>query len=145
MTAQSSLAELVEQLEPVLKSHGFTFTAEHDAVSSGGPFANGYFVRGPLRIGVIVRGTTLGLPVYELGEYNAGHNDVVRLLGRADDARLQWDPDEYQLLARNGYEPIEAFLVDLSTIVLPALRASQDSLASLLATAHAERLRKFGM
>jgi len=145
MTPTASLRQLADRVAAVLGPEGFTFAEGEGAVSSGGPFTNGFFVRGPLRIGLIVRGETLGLPVYETNKHNAGHDDIVRFLGHADDALLRWDPKAFRAFASDGSDPIAAFVHDLSRIILPALRTSPDAFAALVSSAHAARLRSWGL
>jgi len=145
VTPKSLLTDLAARVARVLEPKGFAFAPDQETSSSGGPFANGFFVRGPLRIGLIVRGETLGLPVYQWGEHSAGHDDVVRLLGHADDALLRWDPDAFRAFGADGTDPGEAFVGDLSRIVLPAMTASPEGFAALISSAHAARLRSWGL
>ncbi len=122
----------VEKLRPGLSSRGFEYSMGDQAVSSGGPFAVGFFRRGMLEIGLIVRDRiALGCPNYSSGHGSAGHHHLIWALGAEGKEHLapgKWLSFE----ARTGGDPFEALRHDLEAIVLPALDESEAQfLASL--------------
>jgi hypothetical protein len=62
--SQAVLDGIAGRPRPLLEPLGFTFDHGDQAVSSGGPFATGFFSRGPFHIELIVRDDRLGLPNY---------------------------------------------------------------------------------
>ena len=130
---QRKLEEVARRLQPVLAPAGFRFESDGRGFSSGGPFAAGYFIRRrpPFRIGLVVRGDSLGMPSYEWGPTVRGHQDVMRVLGQEDDALLQWNKWErkattkWTLLRKNRVDVVEALASDLGNIILPALESGK--------------------
>jgi hypothetical protein len=58
LVERATLTAGIEKLRPSLGARRFEYSAGDDAVSSGGSFAVGFFRRGPLEIGLIVRNRT---------------------------------------------------------------------------------------
>jgi hypothetical protein len=135
--SQSTLERTAADLAPVLEPHGFEFGLGDTGVSSGGEFATGFFSRPPIRIGLVVRGKTLGLPNYEYGEVISGHDDLVRALGRGDEARLRWDSQQRRLVASDGADVVSALVSDLEKIIMPSLERSPDDFRIAVNAAHA--------
>src|SRR5947209_16990090 len=77
------------RLGPLLEDAGFRSEQGGEGVASGGSFATGFFRRGSLEIGLIVRGSNrFGCPNYSEGNGYAGHDDMMWALGRESDAQL---------------------------------------------------------
>jgi hypothetical protein len=129
----------VAKLKPLFTSHGFEYSSGDQAVSSGGPFATGFFRRDKLEIGLIVRdGNRLGCPNYSEGHGYASHGDVFWALGRAGEARLV--PADFLFYkARDGGDSFDALQQDFEQVILPALQHSPDGFSAAIARAH----RKF--
>lgn len=122
----------IEILRPGLSTRGFQYSMGDQAFSSGGPFAVGFFRRGKLEIGLIVRNAiVLGCPNYSSGQGYAGHASLIWALGA--EGKEQLVPDDWvSVKARDGGDPFEALRHDLDGIVLPALDESEAQfLASL--------------
>jgi hypothetical protein len=143
-TSRAVLDGIAGRLRPLLEPLGFAFAHGDQAVSSGGPFATGSFSRAPFHIELIVRGDRLGLPNYRWDPalWTAGHDDLVRALGRHDDARLLWDQSAWQVTGRNGEAAVDALTADLAGIILPVLQTRPDALREAIATAHAAFQRR---
>jgi hypothetical protein len=125
----------VAKLQPLLTSLGFE-SGSDGGVSSGGPFATGYFRRGKLEIGLIVRnGDQLGCPNYSEGRGYASHTDMFWALGRAGEARLI-PGDSLSYKASDGGDPFDALFADFEQVILPALQESPDTFSAALARAH---------
>jgi hypothetical protein len=123
---QEALRRGVQRLTPTLTAHGFQYTDGDQAVSSGGPFAVGFFRRGPLELGLIIRSRDrLGCPNYSVGHGYAGHGSLVWALG-ADGTERLIEVEHVHMKDRDGGDGFDALLEDLETIILPTLCASED-------------------
>ena len=99
---QSFLETGVARLLPLMATRGFMYEGGEQAVSSGGPFATGFFRRGKLEIGLIIRNKNqFGCPNYSEGRGYAGHEDLFWALGH--DRELNLIPgDFFSYKARKG-------------------------------------------
>jgi len=125
-TAERATLEAgIERVRAALGARGFEYSRGDQAVSSGGPFAVGFFRRGNLEIGLIVRDSVaLGGPNYSVGRGYAGHHHLIWALGAEGTEQLVAG-DSVSFKARTGGDAFEAFRHDLESIVLPALDASE--------------------
>lgn len=129
---REALRRGAQKLLPTLTAHGFQYTEGDQAVSSGGPFAVGVFRRGQLELGMIVRsGDRLGCPNYSVGQGYAGHGSLVWAL-REDGNERPVEDEHVHMKDRDGGDGFDALLQDLETIILPALRASEESFFAAL-------------
>lgn len=135
------LRSIVAKLDPVLVPHRFSFQHEHEGRSSGGAFANGFYVRGETRIGLIVR-DALGQVVYEQGEGSMGHTDYMGELGHAETCRFVFDEERWIAVDRNGGAPVDALIHDLQTFAGDFLRGDLNRFSEALAEARARWLRR---
>jgi hypothetical protein len=140
------LEDIAARVGSLLEPLGFTFGHGDRAVSSGGPFATGFFSRAPFHIELIVRDDRLGLPNYrwDPAEWTAGHFDLVHALGRDEDTHLLWQPSGYQVIGRDGEAAADALIADLAAIILPVLQTNPDALREAITTAHAAFQRRLG-
>lgn len=139
------LRAIVARLDPVLTPHGFSFHSEYNGVSSGGAFTNGFYVRLPIKIGLIVRGEKLGCPNYDWNEYQTGHNELIERLGSVKDSVLRFDSsfDKWELVTIDGRDVIDAFVADIETIILPAMINTPEKFAHAVITSHESRLARW--
>ena len=142
-----TLQEIVARLGPILNPHGFHFDTEYNAVSSSGPFENGHYERSPIRIGLIVRGTHLGCPIYEYGKHHIGHNELLEHLGRAEDALLRFDErlDKRELVTKDGRDVVDALVADIEDIILPTILDDRKSFKKAVKAAHRKNLAEMGI
>ena len=142
--AKKELATLVTVLDPILTPHGFTFFPGDTGVSSGGGFANGHYRQSTNELGLIYRGSELGCPNYVSEGVGAGHHELMRELGRAEDCALWFDDalDKWCLVARDGRRVTDALVADLSTIVLPCLSQTPAVYRSALGRAFETRMNR---
>ncbi len=132
------LREAVRQIDEVLVPWGFQFQPGECGSASAGDFANGYYVRGPIRIRLIWRDMHgLGCVLYEFEEerrqgylhdrttWGIGHPGYMRAVGRGEDCALI--ERGISSVARHGNDVVAAFLRDL-----------RDHAAATLATENAE-------
>lgn len=121
-----------ERLLASLSAHGLKYSRGDQGVSSGGPFAVGFFRRGALEIGLIIRsGNELGCPNYSAGRGYAGHGDLMYVLGVAGREELVED-SRWAFKERDGGDPFEALRHDLESILLPALASSETQFLAAL-------------
>jgi hypothetical protein len=140
--SRAVLDGVVGRLRSLLEPLGFDFAHGDQGVGSGGRFATGSFSRAPFRIELIVRGGRLGLPNYRWDRALAGHDDLVRALGRHDEAHLLWDESAFQVVTRDGEAAVDGLIADLAGIIVPVLQTSPDALREATATAHAAFQRR---
>jgi hypothetical protein len=135
--AKKELAALVAILDPILAPYDFVFTSGESGVSSGGGFATGCYCRATEEIGLIFRGATLGAPNYTSGNFNTDHNGLMRELRRDNSCALWFDDslDKWELVVRNGSSVTDAFVADLTKIVLPCIVETPDVFRAALASA----------
>ncbi len=113
--------DLVHELEPLLNEHGYKFESGNSGTSSGGAYANGYFVNDKVRIGFIFRGMNLGLIIYETTYSNIGHDSIFSHLGKPLEQELLYNSSEKKSYARKG-RISSAILSDLNNHILPYFR-----------------------
>ena len=143
MTAeQTELERIAKRLAPTLEPVGFAFRHDKRGVSSGGPFASGYYVRGPLSLGLIVR-RRLGMVTYEANERSIGHDDLMIVLGHENDSEFMFSQTAMEAVGRSGQDPVSALLHDLDRYVRPLLEADDSVLIGLIDAGHRERMRRF--
>ena len=134
-----------ERLLAPLSAHGFAYSRGVQGVSSGGPFAVGFFRRGPLEIGLVIRsGHELGCPNYSAGRGYAGHADLMYELGAAGREQLVED-SWWAFKGRDGGDPFDALRHDLESIVLPALASSEPQLLAALGRGVERSLASIGL
>lgn len=127
----------VRKLRALRKQHGFEY--EPGEYSTARSFATGFFRRGKLEIGLIVRSKDrLGCPNYSEGHGYAGHEDLFWALGQEGEAWLR-EGEFLSYHARDGGDPFRALKHDLEAVILPALEDSPKDFSKALARAH----RKF--
>lgn len=126
----------VAKLRPLLVADGFKYYSGDQAASSGGSFATGFFRKGNLEIGLIVRNRKqLGCPNYSEGHGYAGHTDLFSALGRQEEQNLvAGDYLSYQ--AKDGGDPFDALFTDFEQVILPALRKSPIDFSAAISRAH---------
>ena len=134
----NALVAGVELLEPLLKQAGFSYRSGDSAASSGGPFANGFFVRDEIELGLIVRsGCRMGVPNYTRGHGYASHHQVLAALGVEKESMLT-QPDHFSYSAKNGGDTFQALYEDLRDLVVPFLERSEDDFRAAIDTAAKE-------
>jgi hypothetical protein len=95
--SETRLLEIVERLKPILEPLGYLFSLEQKAVSSGGPFANGFFKKDRLQIGLIWRNLSgLGLVIYENGKFSVGHDEIMKYLNHSKIYKLSFDRNSWE-------------------------------------------------
>ncbi|MFO0812630.1 MAG: hypothetical protein U0796_05395 [Gemmatales bacterium] len=139
------LLAIVARLDPILNPHGFVFEAEHNAVSSGGPFSNGFYIRPPVKIGLIVRYDELGLPNYDYGKFLCGHDDLIKRLGRASESAVRFNEKQWAVETTDGRDIVDAVVDDIEKIILPTLLNDPAAYENAVTAAHKERLAGWGI
>jgi hypothetical protein len=142
---RKGLLEMVARLDPILNPHGFTFVSEGNAVSSGGPFANGFYVRLPIKIGLVVRDSTFGMPVYYWGECHCGHDDLIAKLGRLPESTVRFNEERWSLETTDGGNIVDAVVADVENIILPTILRDPAEIQGAVAASHKERMARWGV
>jgi len=144
-TERRTLEDGIELIEGLLRSYGFErYPSDDDGVSSGGSFATCEFRRDDLEFGLIVRHQTkLGCPNYSEGKGYAGHQDMIRHLGKAGSERLVAG-EFLSFEDRLGGNPFQALKYDLQEILLPTLQQAEAEFRAAIRKAHGERMRSLG-
>jgi hypothetical protein len=136
-----ALLAYVERLDPVLHPHGFTFKLEQDGVSSGGPFASGFFRNDWLGIGMIVRYNGLGAIIYETPEADASHDSVIKLLGETQNQKVFFDMKKMVSHTIDNQDLLTAVVYDIKHIIGPML-ADRTKFEDTIYLAHQETLKR---
>jgi hypothetical protein len=142
MDSKATLAAIVAVLDPALRLHGFRFAPQNVGHASRGSFANGFFIRGDVRIGIIVR-EQLGEVVYEANSHTMGHSEYMAELGHAHDCWFLYDDQKWRAHGRDGREPPTALLHDLETFAAEFLRGDTSRFLEVLRTAHSKRILRW--
>jgi len=137
------LSSGITSLRGLMTAYGFKYSSGTTATSSGGAFANGFFRRGTLEIGLVVRnGDELGCPNYTTGDGYAGHEDLIWALGSAGtEALVPAKPHAgvfvgpLSYVNREGGDAFAALGLDLERIILPSLGRSESEFYDSLARA----------
>jgi hypothetical protein len=129
----TNLNVLVEYLKPTLTRHGFRYEQGQNSCSSGGQFANGFFVNNKIRIGLIYRQNRLGLVNYESSVTNISHDMFCKALNKQSEQQLEYDSNGFSSYTLNHTETSKALLADLEEIILPYLdHATLDDIDSFI-------------
>jgi hypothetical protein len=124
---QQKLVAITEKLNPVLNPLGYVFEADGYAVSSGGPFASGFFVNGEKKIGLIYRSFSgLGSVNYECRQSAVSHSDLMRYLGKEDQSKLKYDSKKFSSYAREEGDVLDALIHDIQSFEIDLLTSSSE-------------------
>lgn len=118
-TSREYLDNLVAFLMPAMAAHNFEFTSGQNAYSSGGPFANGFFVNKKARIGIIFRNYKLGLINYESTDAILSHDMLLNALNKTALQKLYYNSESSYSYGLGDLTVEHAFLQDLQNIILP--------------------------
>ena len=119
--SKNKLERFVGLIAPTLGEYGFTFQNDENAISSGGEFANGFFVSDKYKIGVVFRGNRLGAIIYETDYSNIHHDGLFEGLDRSGENRLKYDSANFKAFTVDGTELHQAFINDFEDVIHPYL------------------------
>ena len=120
----TNLNRVVEYLKPHLAKHGFDYQQGSTDYASAGEFANGFFVSGKIKIGLIFRGDRFGSVNYHGTKTNISHNKFFKALGKESEQLLLYhDTDPWTSFSHsaNKESAENALLADLENTILPYL------------------------
>jgi hypothetical protein len=118
-------------LKPLLLSHGFTYKALNEGISSGGHFASGEFRKGSRRLQFHFR-NSLGKVTYHLGSGSMSHQEYMRLvLGKPD-------ASHYPGFSSDPLDGFRHLLQDLEEHCADFLDGSDNALLRRIEDAHAQ-------
>ena len=115
----NNLNLLIEYLNPSLSKHGLKYEAELNGFSSGGQFANGFFIHDKIKIGLIYRQGKLGSVNYEGKERNLSHDDMFIALGKEAEKKLFYNKDQFYSYTLTDEDVNKALLLDLENVIIP--------------------------
>jgi hypothetical protein len=140
--SRTNLQIVLERLDPILIPHGFHCEMGDAGVSSSGSFANGFYKRGPIEIGLIMRGDALGSPNYGYQGHSASHDELVEALGRTDGV-LRFDRrfDHWKLVTVDGRPILDALVSDLEAIIVPTILENPTAYTEAIGEARTRRMR----
>jgi hypothetical protein len=117
----------IEKIDPILNPLGYAFEISGFGVSSGGPFASGFYSKGEKIIGLIYRaGPGLGAVGYEYRQLGILHNDLMLYLNKSVESKLRYSVRKFASVSREGGDPFEALAYDTQSFALEFL-GSDDS------------------
>lgn len=137
--AEIALRDCIVAIGQILEPCDFTFQHDETQSSHTGPFASGWFVRGPTRIGISCRSSidnviyehsfiTEDLSSRQVEKFSTGHGGLMQFLGYLDEAHLiSCDSTPDLVVSRNGGERLDALVNDLSSFVVPLFQNDMDS------------------
>src|SRR4051812_42179494 len=134
------LLGVVARLGAVLAQHGFVYQSGTKGISSGGSYANGFYCRRPIKIGLIVRSGGIGMPSYEFGEYGCAHDELIAKLGRQSESTVRFDPNRMSLETTDAGDLTDALVRDIEGIVLPTILNDPDAVEHAIKALHTARL-----
>ncbi|MGD9636694.1 MAG: hypothetical protein AB7G28_18470 [Pirellulales bacterium] len=139
---------VVSRLNLSLNPWDFHFTSEEMLGSHTGPFGSGFYVRGTTKIGIACRATldnvyyqhsfiTLNACSRETETFTIGHDTLMAALGRSDDSWLvMTNRQPTAVVARNGQDPVTAFVHDLTEIAAIVLRTPSEDFNTIVRRGH---------
>lgn len=131
---KAALNAATERLDPVLNDWGFHFVPDEVQLSHCGFYASGHYCRDTTRIGISCRETidniyyrhsfiTQNRFTRHIEQFTILHDTLMAALGHAEDCRLvSCDQTPVSVAARDGGDPVDAWLDDLLTIAARVLR-----------------------
>ncbi len=129
---KEQLASLARELEPVFSKLGYHFSFADTGVSSGGPFANGFFYGPACRIGLIWRsGSGLGGVSYEADDVVCGHDELLTELGVAQAAWFRFDQERWAPKPKKGHTLTEALTHDIEAFLAELLSKNKSAFIPL--------------
>jgi len=142
--SKTKLLDVAEKLKPVLGPLGYSFVWESDAIASGGPFANGFFKKDGIQIGLIWRELSgLGDIVYENGKFAVDHNDIMEQFKLSKQQKFIFDRKSWKTYSRDGSDVIDAVISDIKLLIDDFLATDKVIITQVLKGAHKIRQKKF--
>lgn len=142
--SETKLLEIIERLKPILEPLGYSFTLEYTANSSGGPFANGFFKKDGLQIGLIWRELSgLGAIIYENKNFSVGHEDIMERFKLSKQQKFVFDKKKWKTYSRDGGDVVEAVLFDMKLLIDDLLAADKTTINQALKDANRIRQKRF--
>jgi F0F1-type ATP synthase assembly protein I len=127
------LIEGNQRLDPILSPLGYVFEISENGISSGGPFAAGFYKNGNKKIGLIYRSISgLGSVVYEDDQNGASHRDLMGYLVKDDASKLKLDPQGFSAYSSDGGDVFAALADDIQNFGLEFLSSSEDQFKKTL-------------
>jgi hypothetical protein len=137
-SALEGLVSVVNILKPTVEPYSFTFSVDENALSSGGPFANGFFNGKYFRIGIIYRKLGgSGSVIYENEMGNASHDQIMSVLGHGNAFHFRFNSDlkVWSVYAVDGGDPLDALVYDWIHFAPPLYIANKTEADSIMALA----------
>ena len=123
----------VEKVGPILNPIGFMFEISGVGVSSGGPFASGFYSKGEKGIGLIYRsGPGLGAVIYEYDQLGILHTDLMKHLGKSDVSMLKYSARKFASFSREKENVFEALAYDIQNFALEFLNSNDAEFKSII-------------
>jgi len=115
---------IIEYLRPFLMSRGFKYKPGQKGYSSGGEFANAFFINEKIRIGLIFRQNEFGSVNYETDATNISHDTLFKALNKESKKNLFYDDNRFKCYTLNGEELHTALLLDWQEVVIPYIESN---------------------
>jgi F0F1-type ATP synthase assembly protein I len=132
---KQQLTEITHKLNPILNGLGYVFEHSADGISSGGPFAAGFYANQEKKIGLIYRASAgLGSVNYEYGngEIGTSHGDLMRYLGKKDVSKLSYDASKFLSYSKDGGSVVDALLYDIQNFSKDLLISTDEQFAKTM-------------
>lgn len=134
----SAFNAVLERLNPVLNDWGFHFVPDEVQWSHCGYYAAGHYCRDTTHIGISCRETidniyyrhtfiTHNRFTRHIEQFTIQHDMLMAALGHAEDCRLvSCDQTPFTIAARDGGDPVDAWIDDLVSTAKPVLCAPSE-------------------
>jgi hypothetical protein len=142
--SKTKLLEVAEKLKSILEPLGYSFDLEYNAAASAGPFANGFFKRDGLQIGIIWREVYgLGGIVYENEKFSVDHEDIMKRFKHSKQQKFIFDKKKWKAYSRDGGDVIDAVIFDMKLLIDDLLAADKTTINQALKDAYKIRQKFF--
>jgi hypothetical protein len=130
---QKLLLTGIEKINPILNPLRFAFEISGSGVSSGGPFASGFYSNGEKVIGLIYRsGSGLGAVIYQYRQLNIIHDDLMNYLEKSDVSKLKFSGRRFASVSKDGGDPFDALASDIQNFALEFLDSNDSDFEGIL-------------
>ena len=141
---EDALAVVIERLNPIFNSWDFNFEFDGVHGSHTGFYARGRYVRGATLVWICCRQTldnvsyehsfiTQYMYTKQIESYRIGHHGLTHSLGHSEDCQLI-DKFMYPsgLVARDGGDPVTAYIYDLTNIAADVLSGPNETFYAIV-------------
>ena len=130
---KNALIAGTKKLDPVLNPIGFFFELEYVDQTHTGSYANGYYRKDGMSIGLIYRqGAGLGHVIYANEHKNISHNEFMARIGNLEQSKLDYQANCSRSFGKDGSDPFDALAYDIENFALNILSGKKSGFDKVL-------------